>query len=90
MVQALETQSRENIAQTLAQRAASETRAQGRGLRVIAVLAVLTMIEYLFAITVSSPSGLVVLLSSAALVKAWLIVQYFMHLPKLWRADGGH
>jgi cytochrome c oxidase subunit IV len=78
------------MAQTVAQRAASESRAQGRGLRIIAILAVLTVVEYLIAITLASPSGLLVLLSVAALVKAWLIVTYFMHLPMVWRNDGGH
>jgi cytochrome c oxidase subunit IV len=78
------------MAQTVAQRAAGEAKAQGRGLRVIAILAVLTIVEYLIAISVASPAGLVVVLTVAALLKAWLIAVNFMHLPLAWRTDGGH
>jgi heme/copper-type cytochrome/quinol oxidase subunit 4 len=78
------------MARTVGQHAAAEMQAQGRGLRIIAILAVLTLVEYVIAVAVSSPAGLVVLLSVTALVKAWLIVVYFMHLPLVWRNDGGH
>jgi hypothetical protein len=67
-----------------------EARAQGRGLRIIVILAVLTLVEYLIAVGVDAKVALIVLLSVVALAKAWLIVQYFMHLPKLWQPDGGH
>jgi cytochrome c oxidase subunit IV len=67
-----------------------EERAQGRGLRIIAILAVLTLVEYFIAVGVDARMLLVVLLSVVALLKAWLIVQYFMHLPKVWQPDGGH
>jgi heme/copper-type cytochrome/quinol oxidase subunit 4 len=78
------------MARTMGQRASSEARAQNRGVRIIAILAVLTLVEYGIALTVASPAGLVVLLGAIALVKAWLIVTYFMHLPLAWRTDGGH
>ncbi len=78
------------MAQTMARPVASEGRAQNRGLRVIAILAVLTLVEYSIAVSLGSSAGLLVLLSSIALVKAWLIVTYFMHLPLVWRKDGGH
>lgn len=78
------------MAQRTAQRSTSERRAETRGLRVIAFLAVLTLIEYAIAISLASAVGLMVLLSFIALVKAWLIVTYFMHLPLVWRKDGGH
>lgn len=75
---------------TRLQHISAESRAQGRGLIVIAVLAVLTIVEYLVAISLESPAALVALLALAAVAKAWLIMVEFMHLPKLWRADGGH
>ncbi len=75
---------------TRSQHASAEARAQGRGLRVIVILAVLTLIEYVIAVGLESPAALVVMLSLAAVAKAWLILTEFMHLPKLWRPDGGH
>lgn len=75
---------------TSGQHAAAEARAQGRGLRIIAILAVLTIVEYFIAVSIESPGALVVTLSIAAIAKAWLIMAEFMHLPALWRGDGGH
>ena len=70
--------------------AAAEARAQGTGLRVIAILAVLTLVEYFVAVSIGKGPMLVTLLAVAAVAKTWLILQYFMHLPKLWNPDGGH
>ncbi|MCC6237894.1 MAG: cytochrome C oxidase subunit IV family protein [Dehalococcoidia bacterium] len=70
--------------------AAAEAKAQGTGLKVIAILAVLTLVEYAIAVTIGKGPMLVTLLTVAALAKTWLILQYFMHLPKLWNPDGGH
>jgi heme/copper-type cytochrome/quinol oxidase subunit 4 len=67
-----------------------EARAQNLGFRVIAILGVLTIIEYLVAINVDSSQVLVLFLTPVALVKAWLILQYFMHASKLWRGEGAH
>ena len=67
-----------------------EANEQRRGVRVIALLAVLTAIEYLFAISIGSVPLLVALLAVVALLKAWQIVQYFMHISKLWRGEEGH
>lgn len=75
---------------TRAQNAAAEGRAQSRGLRVIVILAVLTIVEYIIAVGISGGAVLVTLLSVAAIAKAWLIMVEFMHLPKLWHPDGGH
>ncbi len=75
---------------TMAQNAAAEGRAQGRGLRVIAILTVLTIVEYIIAVGMSGGAGLVIMLSVAAIAKCWLIMVEFMHLPKLWHPDGGH
>ncbi len=72
------------------QHAANEAKAQGTGLRIIAILAVLTLVEYFIAIGIPKGAMLVTLLSVAAVAKTWLILQYFMHLPKLWNPDGGH
>lgn len=50
---------------------------------VFILLAVLTAIEYVIAITLESPA----LLFIVALAKAGLIVNYFMHVYRLWRQE---
>jgi len=50
---------------------------------VIAILAVMTAIEYAIAIT-TEDTVLFTLLLVIALAKAWLILQYFMHFGQLW------
>jgi hypothetical protein len=50
------------------------------------VLAVLTGIEYFVAI--SFPSTVILLL--LGLFKAVAVVNYFMHISRLWRSEGGH
>lgn len=60
---------------------------QKRGVTVIAVLAVLTLIEYVFAVALDAPAALVVVLSAIAVVKAWFIIMYFMHLPRVWQGE---
>ncbi len=57
-----------------------------RGIVVFAILAVLTIIEY-FLGTAEVPA---IFLWAIALVKAGLVVWYFMHLPKVFKAEGGH
>ena len=54
---------------------------------VIGALAVFTGIEYWVAVTLRS--NLLLLLSVIALIKAWLIVQYFMHVGQLWHGEEG-
>lgn len=54
-----------------------------RGLRVFIGLAVLTAIEY--AVAVSHVTGLLGWLALMAILKTWLIADYFMHMPQLWR-----
>jgi heme/copper-type cytochrome/quinol oxidase subunit 4 len=51
---------------------------------VILALAVLTAIEFVVAIA-TKDELLFVLLLVVALVKAWLIIQYFMHFGQLWQ-----
>ena len=54
-------------------------------------LAVLTVVEYIIA--VSLHSNLLLYLVVIALLKAWLIVQYFMHIGQLWHGheeEGEH
>ncbi len=54
-----------------------------RGVYVFAVLALLTAVEYFVAISLHST----VLLFIIALLKAAAIVQYFMHIYRLWREE---
>lgn len=57
-----------------------------RGVIVLIVLAVLTLIEYV--IGVYLPLAWLLLL--IALVKTWIVVQYFMHVSRVFSSDGGH
>lgn len=58
------------------------------GAAVIAGLALLTALEY--AVAVSIHSSTLPYLVVIALIKAGLIVYYFMHIGQLWREEGGH
>ncbi len=58
------------------------------GAAVIAGLALLTALEY--AVAVSIHSSTLPYLVVIALIKAGLIVYYFMHIAQLWRGEGGH
>ncbi len=51
---------------------------------VFVVLAVLTAIEYFVALNLDNPA---VLLFIIALIKAGLVVQYFMHFYRIWRGE---
>lgn len=75
----------------LAQRQSAEAGAQARGVRVILLLAVLTLAEYGVAVGLAASTvALVVLLTAVALLKAWLIVVYFMHVTRVWQGEGEH
>lgn len=50
-------------------------------------LAVLTAIEFVLSLAVRPNTPY---LAVTALVKAGLIVAYFMHVAQLWRPEGGH
>ncbi|MFA7249122.1 MAG: cytochrome C oxidase subunit IV family protein [Dehalococcoidia bacterium] len=72
------------------QQAPAEGAAQRTGLNVFVILAVLTIVEYIVAVTLDSTVLLVALLSVAALAKCWAIVTYFMHIARLWRGEEAH
>jgi len=57
---------------------------QKRGLIVIIVLAVLTAIEFGVSVGLPNPN---LPLTMIALVKAGLIIHYFMRLSQLWRKE---
>ena len=57
-----------------------------RGVVVLVILAVLTLVEFGIAIT----TNLWFLLVVIALVKAAIVIQYFMHLPRVFSEEGGH
>lgn len=67
-----------------------EAAAQRRGLIVIALLAVLTAVEYVIAVALDSTVVLVTFLALAAGAKAWAITVYFMHVSRLWRGEEAH
>ncbi len=53
-----------------------------KGMWVFGGLGVLTVVEYLVAIGMNG--GATPYLVAIALVKAWLILQYFMHMAQIW------
>ena len=63
----------------------AETSRMGIGTMVLLVLGVLTVIEYLIA--VSKPPGQLALIFVIAIGKAWLILVYFMHVKQLWKKE---
>jgi hypothetical protein len=50
------------------------------------VLAVLTAVEYFIALQNAGATIMFLL----ALAKAYCVVNFFMHIARLWRTDGGH
>lgn len=56
---------------------------------VFGVLVVLTIVEFIIA-TVGLPLGGGIFLILIALAKAGLIVQFFMHIYRLWRDEESH
>jgi cytochrome c oxidase subunit 4 len=58
-----------------------------KGYMVAVVLAIVTVAEYIFATHLDDDQLRFAGLAAAAVVKAWLIVQYFMHLSRAWREE---
>lgn len=54
---------------------------------VFIALAILTIVEFLVGAYVRPTTPYLV---ATAIIKAWLIVYYFMHVPQLWRKDDTH
>ena len=61
----------------------------GRGIRVIIALAVLTIIEFAVAVMLPKEYGANLLLAVIAIVKAWFVLDYFMHIFNIWRRSTG-
>jgi cytochrome c oxidase subunit IV len=61
-----------------------------KGLIVAAVLAVLTLAEFFFAVGVNDNTVRFFGLAATAILKAVLIVQVFMHFSRLWNAEEAH
>lgn len=57
---------------------------------VAAVLAVFTVLEYIFAVEVDDTTVRFIGLAVTALLKSWLIIQYFMHISRAWKQQGAH
>lgn len=64
--------------------AEDKARAFGRGWRVAIALAALTAVEYLIAVSVEDP---LLFLLPFVFAKAWLILDYFMHVRDLREGD---
>jgi len=57
-----------------------------RGVVILGILAVLTIAEFALATLTS----LTILLVIIALLKAGIVIQHFMHLPRVFSGEGGH
>jgi heme/copper-type cytochrome/quinol oxidase subunit 4 len=68
----------------------TEAQEQSRGLTAIIVLAVLTVVEYVIAVGIDSMAVVVTALAVIGIAKALVILEYFMHVSKLWRGEGEH
>ena len=64
----------------------SKLNALTRGIVVFAILAVLTGVEYILGIN-EAPA---ILLWIMAVLKGGLVLWYFMHLPRVFKSEGGH
>lgn len=64
-----------------------KTAAYRQGVMVFVGLAVLTIAEFFVS---AATDGSAVLLFIIALVKAGIIVNFFMHIYRLWRAEEDH
>lgn len=60
------------------------------GLVVAAILAVLTVTEYVFATHVEQDTVRFLGITVSAIGKATLIAYYFMHIYRLWRPQEAH
>ncbi len=60
------------------------------GIIIAVILAVLTVVEYIFAVNVSDVNVRFFGLTVAALAKAALIVWYFMHFGRVFRPGEAH
>lgn len=56
------------------------------GVNILVILAVLTLVEYVVAVW----TGMWLLLVVLAFVKAAIVLQFFMHLPRVFSEEGGH
>ena len=61
-----------------------------KGIIIAVLLAVMTIAEYIFAVEVSSAEVRFAGLTITALLKTVLILWYFMHIKRLWAAEGAH
>jgi len=67
-----------------------EAKAQRRGVMTILFLALMTIAEYISFAAIDDSTALLVALAPQAVIEALVILWNFMHLPMLWRGEGGH
>ena len=58
-----------------------------KGYLVAVILAIMTILEYLFAVGVSSTEVRFAGLAITALAKVYFIAYYFMHIYRCWREE---
>lgn len=54
------------------------------------LLAIITIAEYVFAVNTGDAQVKFVVLAAAAVAKVYLIMVFFMHIKRLWSAEGTH
>lgn len=74
-------------AELLEARRKEKSAAYRKGILVLVVLAALTALEFWVA---TAAGGSVAFLFIIALIKAGVIVQYYMHLDSVWSEEGAH
>ncbi|NJN83585.1 MAG: cytochrome C oxidase subunit IV family protein [Caldilineaceae bacterium] len=70
----------------MSEKSGKRSKAYRTSATVALILAVLTVIEYFIAINMDSA----VLLMLIALLKAVAVMNYFMHISRLWTQEGEH
>lgn len=61
----------------------SQKGAQRMGINIFIVLMVLTVLEFIFSVYINSIVALLIIM----IIKAALIVYYFMHVYRVWREE---
>lgn len=72
--------------ETTAQADAKKASAVRKGVIIAIILGVLTLIEFVVGLVIPNPWILLTL----ALLKALLVIQFFMHVSRVFAREGGH
>ncbi len=71
---------------TISESSTKKASAVRKGVIIAVVLAVLTLIEFVVGLVLPNPWILLTL----ALLKALIVIQFFMHVSRVFAGEGGH